>query len=103
MDSTPHTTASRLRIAVAGGGVSGLTAALLLTDAGHRVTLYEAAVAAGGRLRSLNLDPPFDIGSHLMVHAYRATGKLLERLGSRELFYTPEPVVLNLRWREREY
>ena len=40
------------RIAIIGGGVSGLNAALTLHDAGYATTLYESASNAGGRIHS---------------------------------------------------
>lgn len=41
------------RIVVVGAGMGGLASALLLADAGHRVTLVEAAHAPGGKARRL--------------------------------------------------
>ncbi len=40
-------------VVVIGAGVSGLTAALLLSEAGLKVTVLEAATLPGGRIRSL--------------------------------------------------
>lgn len=40
-------------VAVIGAGVSGLTAALLLSEAGLKVTVLEAAKKPGGRIRTL--------------------------------------------------
>jgi uncharacterized protein with NAD-binding domain and iron-sulfur cluster len=37
---------------VVGAGLAGLSAALRLTQAGHRVVIYEAGPQAGGRCRS---------------------------------------------------
>lgn len=42
--------ARALNIAVAGGGIGGITAALLLAKQGHRVTLHEQTDRLGGRL-----------------------------------------------------
>ena len=40
------------RIAIVGGGISGLTAALSLADAGVGATIYEASTHVGGRMHS---------------------------------------------------
>ncbi|HAE82367.1 MAG TPA: FAD-dependent oxidoreductase, partial [Ktedonobacter sp.] len=40
------------RIAVIGGGISGLNAALTLQDAGYSTTIYEASSRVGGRMHS---------------------------------------------------
>lgn len=45
------TAASRKRIAVIGGGVAGMAAALEAARRGHDVTLYEAAAEIGGQFR----------------------------------------------------
>lgn len=41
------------RVAIVGGGVAGLSAALSLSGAGARVTVYEAAPVVGGRFATL--------------------------------------------------
>jgi len=43
---------TRARIAIVGGGMSGLTAALMMVDAGLSPTLYEASPRLGGRMKS---------------------------------------------------
>ncbi len=40
------------RIAIIGGGISGLTAAMTLQDAGYASTVYEASSRVGGRMHS---------------------------------------------------
>jgi len=40
------------RIAIIGGGISGLNAALTLRDAGYASTVYEASSRVGGRMHS---------------------------------------------------
>jgi len=47
---------SAMRVAVVGGGISGLTAAHLLTAAGHDVTLFDDGDEPGGLIRSARRD-----------------------------------------------
>ncbi len=47
---------SGVRVAVVGGGISGLTAAHVLTGAGHDVTLFDDAAQPGGLIRSERRD-----------------------------------------------
>lgn len=72
------------RIAVVGGGIAGLTAALRLAEQGFEVDVYEAAPALGGRTKSFYFEPNqtwVDNGPHLMVGAYTETQKLLADVG----------------------
>ena len=68
------------RIAIIGGGICGLTAALRLAENGFTPDLFEAAPEPGGRTRSF-ADPVsgewVDNGPHLINGAYSATLKLL--------------------------
>ena len=58
-----------MKIAVVGGGVSGIRAALTLARAGHAVTLIEKNKYLGGRVFSFQT-PDFgeiDIGQHVWL------------------------------------
>jgi hydroxysqualene dehydroxylase len=90
----------RLRIAVIGGGWAGCTAAVLATQAGHRVHLFEATRQLGGRARGLPDKPAgnqkstpsattLDNGQHLLIGAYTETLALMRSIGLRpdELLY----------------
>ncbi|TMD12634.1 MAG: FAD-dependent oxidoreductase [Chloroflexi bacterium] len=44
--------AGQPRIAIVGGGIAGLNAALTLSDAGYTSTVYEASSRVGGRMHS---------------------------------------------------
>ena len=73
------------RVAVVGGGIAGLTAALRLAEYGHQVDVYEAAPALGGRTKSFfdeDVNEWVDNGPHMMVGAYHATRKLLADVGA---------------------
>lgn len=82
-------------VAIIGAGWSGLAAALELTQAGQRVSLYEAAPLAGGRARRADIRGlALDNGSHLMLGAYTATLKLLARVGG-DRHLERRPLVLD--------
>lgn len=73
------------RVAVVGGGMAGLTAALRLAEQGYHIDLYEAAPALGGRTKSFydeEVGEWVDNGPHAMVGAYHATKTLLEDVGA---------------------
>lgn len=75
-----------LPVVVVGGGWSGLAAAVALIDAGHRVTLIDAAPQLGGRARRVDVTLgdrtyPLDNGQHLLIGAYSAYLALARRVG----------------------
>lgn len=80
------------RLAVVGGGWSGLAAAVRATELGWQVELYEAARQWGGRARALTGQtvqtrqvpagmPELDNGQHILIGGYRATLGLMQQLG----------------------
>ena len=73
-------------VIVVGAGLAGLSAALRLADAGHRVTVLEKSSEPGGRVRRVrppSPDEPFvDFGQHLLLGCYRRTFQLAHRLGT---------------------
>ncbi|KAL0284761.1 UNVERIFIED_CONTAM: Tuberculostearic acid methyltransferase UfaA1 [Sesamum calycinum] len=79
---------SRMRVAVVGGGVSGLAAAYVLAKDGVEVVVYEKEDALGGRAKTVDiggtlLDLGFTVYSRVM---HPETTELLENLGvDREL------------------
>jgi glutamate synthase (NADPH) small chain len=71
-------------VAVVGGGLSGLTAALDLARKGYKVTVFEAQSRLGGRVRdvSVGLLPPEEIDADLAVlRTLGATIQLNTRIG----------------------
>jgi squalene-associated FAD-dependent desaturase len=75
-----------VKVAVVGGGLAGLTAALDLVDAGHAVTIYEARPTLGGAVQTLpdregDPDPPPDNGQHIALGCFTEYLRFLERVG----------------------
>jgi squalene-associated FAD-dependent desaturase len=66
------------RIAVVGGGWTGMAAAVTLAAAGRSVCLFEAARVLGGRARRVDLgERRVDNGQHILLGAYAQTLSLL--------------------------
>jgi squalene-associated FAD-dependent desaturase len=71
-----------LRIAVVGAGWAGLAAAVRATQAGHHVTVFEAAGMPGGRARSDDDgDAATDNGQHILLGGYARTLALMRDVG----------------------
>jgi squalene-associated FAD-dependent desaturase len=75
-----------MRVAVVGGGLAGLSAALDLVDAGHEVTVYEARPTLGGAVQTLprregDPEPPPDNGQHIALGCFREYLRFLDRIG----------------------
>jgi len=70
------------QVAVVGGGWAGCTAAVELAQAGHQVTLFEAARILGGRARRISTDRrDLDNGQHIMLGAYAESLRLMRQVG----------------------
>jgi hydroxysqualene dehydroxylase len=88
------------RVAVIGGGWSGLAAALELAEVGCLVELFDAAPQFGGRARRLDIvlgdrRYPLDNGQHLLIGAYRETLALMRRVGvAPDTAFVRQPFVL---------
>jgi squalene-associated FAD-dependent desaturase len=80
---------SRRRVAVVGGGLAGLSAALELVDAGHEVVLHEARPSLGGAVQTLperegDPPPPPDNGQHIALGCFTAYRRFLARIGKAQ-------------------
>jgi oxygen-dependent protoporphyrinogen oxidase len=83
-----------MHIAVVGAGPAGLTAAYRLTQAGHRVTVFEAQNTPGGRTHSEHFGPGHhcDTGAGWLATFYTETLALFDELGMRDHFLQPRAV-----------
>ena len=75
-----------MRVAVVGGGLAGLAAALELADAGHAVTVHEARPTLGGAVQTLpgrdgDPEPPPDNGQHIALGCFTEYLRFLDRIG----------------------
>lgn len=73
-------------LTIVGAGWAGLAAAVSAIEQGWQVELFEAAAIAGGRARSLGVQPsaasmPLDNGQHILIGAYRDTLALMRKVG----------------------
>ena len=70
------------RVAIVGGGLAGLSAALSLKDAGHEVELFERTRLLGGRATSFAVDGhEVDNGQHVFLKCCTEFIGFVERLG----------------------
>jgi squalene-associated FAD-dependent desaturase len=75
-----------VKVAVVGGGLAGLAAALDLVDAGEEVTVHEARPTLGGAVQTLparddDPEPPPDNGQHIALGCFTEYLAFLERIG----------------------
>lgn len=89
---------------VVGGGLSGLTTAALLAEAGMRVVLFERSESLGGRAKTTDFEGSFHV--NLGPHAWYLGGpgtKILKRLGVPLEGASPRPVGAFGLYDERRY
>ncbi len=75
-----------MKVAVVGGGLAGLAAALELMDGGAEVVLHEARPTLGGAVQTLpardgDPEPPPDNGQHIALGCFTEYLRFLERIG----------------------
>ena len=75
-----------MKVAVVGGGLAGLAAAVELVDAGHDVTVLEARPTLGGAVQTLperqgDPEPPPDNGQHIALGCFTEYLRFLDRIG----------------------
>ena len=80
-----------MRVAVVGGGLAGLAAALDLLDAGVEVTVHEARPTLGGAVQTLperddDPAPPPDNGQHIALGCFTEYLRFLDRVGEGQSY-----------------
>jgi squalene-associated FAD-dependent desaturase len=80
-----------MRVAVVGGGLAGLAAALEFVDSGVDVTVHEARPTLGGAVQTLpervgDPDPPPDNGQHIALGCFSEYLRFLDRIGEGESY-----------------
>lgn len=86
-----------MRVAIIGGGWAGMAAAVAAAQAGHSVTVFEAARTLGGRARGVTTPLPdgrevrLDNGQHILIGAYTDSLRLMRTVG-----IAPEGALLRL-------
>jgi hypothetical protein len=76
-----------MKVAVIGAGWAGMAAAIAHTQAGHQVTVFEAARTVGGRARAVPGTLPdgspvtLDNGQHILIGAYATSLRLMRLVG----------------------
>ena len=77
-----------MKIAVVGGGTSGLTCAYRLQCAGHEVVVYEQGAHVGGRMASVSAGGfTIDTGVSLLLANYKRTQALVKELGIEDEWF----------------
>jgi len=93
-------------IAVVGGGICGLSAAIRLSQCGANTELWEVAKHPGGRTNSYfeqKTETFVDHGPHLITGAYQATLALLREAGAESNVYLQPSLSLPLWDRNRSH
>ena len=87
-----------MKVAVVGGGLAGLAAALDLVDAGVEVVVHEARPTLGGAVQTLparagDPEPPPDNGQHIGLGCFTEYLRFLDRVGEGDS-YLRTPLAL---------
>jgi hydroxysqualene dehydroxylase len=80
---------NKRHVAIIGGGMAGMSAAVHLASHDIQVSLFEAGSQLGGRARSVAIEVnsqvyELDNGQHILLGAYHETLKLLQTIGLAE-------------------
>ena len=73
------------KIAIIGGGISGIAASVFLIEKGYKVDIFETKKTLGGRAGSIkNKNITVDIGQHIFLPSYKNFLEVLEKLNVKQ-------------------
>lgn len=68
-----------MKVAVVGGGISGIITSIGLSENGHEVHLFEKTSSLGGRIKSKEKQGTvFDVGFHVLHTGYSSVGRWID-------------------------
>ena len=68
-----------MKVAVIGGGISGIITSIGLSENGHEVHLFEKTSSLGGRIKSEEKEGTvFDVGFHVLHTGYSTVGRWID-------------------------
>ncbi len=86
------------KILIIGGGLSGLSSALYLTEMGFKVEIIEASPKLGGRTYSFEdkgKNGIIDNGQHILMGCYSYTLDYINKIKSKDKFYFQDSLQIN--------
>jgi len=76
---------SNQKIAIIGGGISGIAASVFLIEKGYKVDIFETKKTLGGRAGSIqNKNINVDIGQHIFLPSYKNFLEVIEKLNIKQ-------------------
>ncbi len=84
------------KVLIIGGGLSGISAAVFLSNVGFEVEIVEASPKFGGRTYSFNYNnTDVDNGQHILMECYENALDYIDLIGAKDLFEFQESLTLN--------
>ena len=92
------------KIAIIGGGISGITASVLLIEKGYKVDIFEAKKNLGGRAGSIqNKNITVDIGQHIFLPSYKTFLEVLDKLGLNNYLNIEKKLNIPIQYKGKKY
>lgn len=92
------------KIAIIGGGISGIASSVYLIEKGYKVDIYESKKNLGGRAGSINKDEKsIDIGQHVFLPSYKNFIEILEKLSSTKYLSIGKKLKIVIQENSKKY